>query len=86
MPCACEVNRRLTYMQRKYGSAAPKSKATHIGQQVRLFFENFWLYLILFPIIPIILLLVVVSLAKKRKITLADIPFLGKKLKRKNPQ
>lgn len=81
MPCACEVNRRLTYMQRKYGSTAPKSKATLIGQQVRLFFENFWLYLILLLIVPIIVLPVVVSLVKKRKIRLTDIPFLGKKTK-----
>lgn len=56
----------------------PKSRATEIGQRVRLFFENFWIYVLLFPVIPIVLLPVVGSFLGKKKINLSKIPFLKK--------
>ena len=84
MPCACEVNRRLTYMQKKYGSNMPKSKATQIGMRVRLFFEDFWLYLLLIPIVPVVILPVVIAAIRKRKIRLGSLPVVGKFFRRKN--
>ncbi len=56
MACACKVNKQIDYLHKKYGHNIPVSKPTMLKFKIGEFFKKIWLYILIVPILPIMVL------------------------------
>ena len=71
MGCNCKTNQQISYLQRKYGDNQPKSKSTHIREMVSIGIKNFFLILLMIPLVPIFgLILIIRHLFTKKPINI----------------
>lgn len=69
MACACKVNQQIDYLHKKYGDNIPKNKKTNIAASV----ENAFVYLLLIPLVPFMLVYVLVKAIMGKNIHLDKI-------------
>lgn len=60
MGCACKTNQQISYLQRKYGTNQPQSKATNIRSNLSIGIKNFLLILLVIPLVPIVGLFLII--------------------------
>jgi hypothetical protein len=60
MPCACKVNRDISYLQKRYGVKTQQSKESHIREKARIFLEKLGLSLLILPLIPILFIWIII--------------------------
>lgn len=56
MACACKVTRQLDFLHKKYGENQPESRKTDIVGKIKAKTVNMFLYAILMPFLPFIML------------------------------
>ena len=70
MACACKVNQQIDYLHKKYGDNPPKNKKTNIRGNVLAKIENFFVYVMIIPLIPFMAIYAVVKAVKGEHIVL----------------
>lgn len=53
MGCNCKTVRHISYLNKKYGENIPKSRATHIRDNVGVFLKETGLLLLVIPFLPL---------------------------------
>ena len=77
MACACKVNKQIDYLHKKYGDNPPQSKKTNIRGSVIAKVENFFVYVLAIPLIPIMAVYAIFKAATGKHISLDKVFKLG---------
>jgi hypothetical protein len=78
MACACKVTQQIDYLHKKYGDNIPKSKKTNIAASIEAKLENIFIFILLLPLTPFLLLYILFKSIKGQTITIDNFfkPFL----------